>query len=281
MDIVLPLAAIDLDRYLRLQRPSFERHYADLGRTTIITPRGEVDVVRAATADVPGVVVVDERSIVPEAFLLGRLRERGRNWYLQQMIKLAAVYASTAEFVLVLDADVVAVRAVGDADLVREGRALRPRNPRETHPDWVEHAATALQVEPIDYSASVTPSVLSREAVHRLARHAASLRSDRTKVRAAGAVPGLRRHVTSWRGRLIGRLPWTEYQLYDTFLQRLDHFDEFHVVDPEVTLYGNCVWYPGAFDVWRPSPPDSPFFFSVLQGALDIPVDVIEARLRG
>jgi hypothetical protein len=281
MEIVLPLAAVDLDRYLRLQRPSFERHYADLDRTSIITGPGDVDVVRAATAELAGVVVVDERSIVPEAFLLRPRLEGGRNWYLQQLIKLSAVHAAATEFALVLDADVIAVRGVSDADLVRDGRALRPRNPRDTHPDWVEQAATALRVEALDYSASVTPSVLSREAVQRLALHATTLRSDRPKVRAASAVPGLRRRLTSWRGRLIGRLPWTEYQLYDTFLQRCDHFDEFHVVDPDVTLYGNCVWDREAFAAWRPSRPDSPFFFSVLQGALGIPIAAIEAKLRG
>ena len=40
MEIVLPLLASDLDRYLRLQRPTFERHYVDLAATRNISRAG-------------------------------------------------------------------------------------------------------------------------------------------------------------------------------------------------------------------------------------------------
>src|SRR5262245_26797828 len=104
MQIVLPLLAGDLDRYLRLQRPTFERHYRDLDQTRIIVRPEDFRAVRHATAGLSGVSVVDQRELVPELALV-RAVQRGvrRDWYAQQLIKLAAVDAAETEFALVLD----------------------------------------------------------------------------------------------------------------------------------------------------------------------------------
>jgi len=284
MDIVIPLLASDLERYLRLQRPTFEHHYANLGTTwVIVRPEDRLEVERAISG-LAGVSVVDERELVPELALAMVLpRDKRRDWYLQQLIKLAAVAAVDTEFALVLDADVVAVRPVADSDLVVEGRALRPRAPLETHPRWVAQAAEALGLEPLDYSASVTPSVLAREAVRLLARYAErSVRARRWQVHALSLVPGIRRQLSTWRGRLLGALPWTEYQLYDTFLVRSGHFDRFHRYSTDPVLYANSVWRARHFDDWSPSPREvAPVhFFSVVQGRARIPVEAVREKLE-
>jgi len=284
MDIVIPLLASDLDRYLRLQRPTFERFYADLGTTWMIVRPEDFLEVKRAIAGLTGVRVVNERELVPELAVARAVRrDTSRDWYVQQLIKLAAVAGVDTEFALVLDADVVAVRSVADCDLVVEGRALRPREPVETHPRWVAQAAEALGVEPLDYSASVTPSVLAREAVWLLARYAErSVRPRRWQVRIASLVPGIRRRLSTWRGRLIAAFPWTEYQLYDTFLVRSGHFDRFHRYSTDPVLYANSVWRAKHFDDWNPSPrEDAPvYFFTVVQGLASITVEEVREKLE-
>jgi hypothetical protein len=100
-------------------------------------------------------------------------------------------------------------------------------------------------------------------------------------MRAAALVPGLRRRVRSWRGRLLGALPWTEYQLYDTFLVRTGDFERFHRISTDPVLYGNCVWERDAFDQWQaaPSMASPTHFFSVVQGSTGITVDAVRTKL--
>ena len=287
LDIVLPLLEVDLLRYLRLQRPTFERLYADLRRTWIITRPSDLVRIRRATSRLPGVTVVDERELVPEASARARMMlliPWQRGWHIQQLIKLAAVARSDTEFALVLDADVVAVRPVTDADLIVGDRALRPKEPFDTHPGWVAQAAAVLGMEPTDYSASVTPSILSRDAVQLLAEYAARFVRPRGRARVAAVTPGLSRLLKSWRGRLISALPWTEFQLYDTFLVGTGNFQRFHWssgMDPP-RLYGPCVWHADQFANWFPDPTVGvgTHFFAVVQGNLGIPVEAVEERLR-
>lgn len=284
MDIVLPLLGRDLQLYLRLQRPTMEQFYANLGTTWVITRAKDLPAVEAGTSSLAGVRVMDEHDVVPElpttAWLRLLIPEGG--WYRQQLVKLAAVAQVETPFALVLDADVLAVRPVSDADLLEGGRALRPTGPVESHPRWVKLAATVLNMDPLDWSASVTPSVLSREAVHLLAEYSAeSIRPRRLRVRIASGVPGLRRHLTSWRGRLLGAFPWTEYQLYDTFLVGIEEFNRFHITKHGIRLYDNCVWHDDPFDLWVPgAATDVTYFFSVVQGNKGIPVEAIEEKLR-
>jgi hypothetical protein len=284
VDVVLPLLAADLERYLRLQRPTFERYYADLDRTTIVTRPDDLVAVTAATRHLDGVEVVDERALVPELELVRRLPgSSARGWYLQQIIKLAAVHEARTDFVLVVDGDVFAARPVRDADLVPNGRALRTKEPRERHPSWVDNAGTALGMTPLDYSASVTPSVLARAGVRELAAYAQRELPDlRRSLALARRIPGLRARLGSWRGRLLANLPWTEFQLYDTFLVRAGRFDAFHVYSDDPVVYGNSVWFDGVFDDWDPSPRDDEpvAYFSVVQSYVNVTIDAVEQKLR-
>jgi hypothetical protein len=280
VDIVLPLLASDVERYRRLQRPTFERFYRDLGVTWIYARPEEIEAVTSATDDVPNVHVVSDLELVPELKLMRAVRrDVTRGWYQQQVIKLAALAALDGPFALVLDADVIAVRDVRDADMVTDGRAIRGREPVAQHPTWVAQSGTALGMAPLDYSAKVQPSVLAPDAVRLLADYArGSVRPRKRVVRLASVAPAMR----TWRGRLISALPWTENQLYDTFLVRSGQFERFHEYRDDRLLYDNCVWARRQFDEWEPGPrPDLPtFYFSVVQNVLPIPIEAIEQKLR-
>jgi hypothetical protein len=285
MDIVVPILASDLDRYLVLQRPTFQRYYRDLDTTFLVTRPDHLAEVRARTRHLPGVEVRNEQEIAPELRWLRIVRRRpGRDWHVQQLVKLASVAAARSDFVLVLDADVIAVRDVSDDDLVRDGRALRPKErEEEDHPTWIEMAGTALGVEPLDYSASVTPSVLARAAVLELAEYVRrNVRPRRPSLRLIAGAPIPGNPLRTWRGRLLSVNPWTEYQVYDTYLVRAGSFDRFHVYSDDPVLYGNSLWVKGQFDDWDPRPlADGPrYFFTVAQGYLGIPVDALAARLH-
>jgi hypothetical protein len=229
-------------------------------------------------------------------------------WYRQQLIKLAATAEVDTEFALVLDADVIAVRSISDSELIVDGRALRPKGPMK-HPEWAASAARVLRMNPIDYEPSVTPSVLSREVIRQLATYATtSLRPRRlqdyakatrraakrqgaraalgkaasARVRVAAVTPGLRHCLTGWRGCLLAQLPWTEYQLYDTFLAGTSSFEAFHYSSDDQLISGNSLMSGSNPNDWTPGPSiDGPSFgFSVVQSRTAIPVPVLEARLR-
>jgi hypothetical protein len=278
------MIAGDLQTYLALQRPSFEHFYGDLGTTWIVTRPRDLPTIASATSGLADVRVVDEQTLVPELEAVRRVRRRtGRDWHFQQLIKLAGVASVDRPFVLVVDADVIAVQPVTDRDLVRDGRALRPQLPLEEHPEWVRLGGVALGLEPLDYAAAVTPSVLAPPAVRELAQFAvAAVRPRRLDLRLASRVPGLRRTLTSWRGRLIGAMPWTEYQIYDTFLVRTGRFDTYHYYSDDPVIYGNSVWTPQDFEGWYPCRPGNEprHFFSVVQGYLGIPLDEVASRMR-
>ena len=286
MDIVIPLLAKDLERYLKLQRPTLERYYADLETTWIVARPSDLAQIREATSPLSGTRVLNECAVVPELPLpwwVAPIIPSASPWRLQQLIKLAMVAQVETNHALVLDADVIAVRPVADSDLVVGGRALRHKEPIHTHPEWIEQSAAALGLDPIDYSASLTTSVLSRQAVRMLAQYVERFAAPRRwQVRALAAMPGMRHAFSSWRGRLIATLPWTEYQLYDTFLVRTGNFDRFHLHSDDPRLYGNGVWRTENFDNWvaGPNREDRTYFFSVIQSTIRVPVETIERKLR-
>jgi hypothetical protein len=284
VDIVLPLLAVDLERYQRLQRPTFERFYADLGTTWIIVRPEDLRVIEEATSSLAGVRILEEGELVPElptSAWMKRVIPSG--WRRQMLIKLAAVaQVVDSPFALVLDADIVAVRPFSDADLLEDGRALRPKEWTGRHVQWIRQASVVLRMDALEWSASLTPSVLSRDAVRLLAQYAAmSVRPSRLRLRIATAIPGLRRRLTGWRGRLLGAFPWTEYHLYDTFLAGTGQFERFHVSPAGKKLYDNCVWHKDSFDLWIPgATTQATYFFSVVQSKKGIPVAAIEEKLR-
>jgi hypothetical protein len=212
------------------------------------------------------------------------LRRQPSGWHIQQLIKLAAVAEAESQFSLVADADVVAVGPVADADLIVDGRALRPKYPLwKPHAAWSRWASRVLNLPPMDYQAALTPSVLASDAVRSLAAYVEACVPPRSRARIPAAIPGARRLVNSWRSRLISAIPWTEYELYDMFLAGNGSFERFHWTSPTGVprLYADCVWVPDDFENWVTAPvEDRSYFFSVVQSNCNIPVEVIEERLR-
>jgi hypothetical protein len=289
MIVVLPLVDADLDRYTLVNRPSLERFYRDLDEVWIITRRSDLRAVRNRVGTV-GVRVTDERALVPEEWLrwdprparVERRRTEPTNWYFQQLLKLAAIAEIHGDFALTMDADVFAVREFDDDDLVRGGRALRPREPRIKYPDWVADAAATLGTHELDYQAAVTPCVLSRDVVRLLARYVTEhvpVRGPRLTTLAK--VPLVRGYASSWRGRLLGH-KWTEYQIYDTFVRDQDLWDRYHFLSDDPVFLGNEVHQADEFPDWSPvPPPEGPIhWFSLVQSRSGIPAEPVARRIR-
>ncbi len=253
VDAVLPLAARDLDRAQLLFR-SLERFFEPLGTLWVVVPdaeRGEIEV--------PFGEVVRDSELVPE---LGEV-EGVHGWHVQQLVKLAVAEGVETPFYLTLDADVFCVRPTRYEDLVRDGRALAQITPPH-HPEWNDDAERVLGLPRSGRQHGVTPALLSRDGVLALQRHLAASAGE------------------PWRLHLLRSLPWTEYSLYNTFLEGTGRWDDLHVNGGESALYGNSVWIHGQWDDWKAA--DSfdgaaPFFFSVVQSATRVPPHAVWERV--
>jgi hypothetical protein len=122
-----------------------------------------------------------------------------RPWQRQQIIKLNAPAFVDAEFVLMLDPDVMAIKPLNRALLVGEGRALLEPESREVHRQWWLDSADLLEVSPglERPGMNVTPAVLSTAVLRELHR----------RLEAVGGRPWMDVLLTSYCN-------WTEYTLY-------------------------------------------------------------------
>ena len=112
----------------------------------------------------------------------------------------------------------------------------------------------------------MTPAVLARDAVLALAQY--------LETRSAGR---------GWRSYLVRNLPWTEYSLYNTFLEGVGLLDRYHVDGGEDSIYGNAVWMEGQWAEWDAAAsfgPAVPFCFSVVQSATRIPPEAVWERVE-
>jgi len=287
VDAVLPLTAVDLERAQILFR-SLEALFEPLGTCFVVPPRQDVAAVRAG---VPRgrYEVVPEPAVIPEIDYFRRMaRLRAKlhivgppihGWYVQQLVKLAIAPRISTPFYLTLDADVVCVRRTRYDDLVRNGRALVQTSP-PNHPEWNDDAERVLALPRSDRQYAVTPALLSRAAVVELTRHLESrvdprLRRLRARLphRLAADIAG------SWRSYLLRNLPWTEYAVYHTFLERTGRFAEHHVLAHEDALYANSVWMASQFDEWDPGAAEGAPF-SVVQSAARIPPERVRAKVE-
>ena len=267
VDAVLPLVRADLPR-ARILFDSLEQHFEPLRRCFVVTPDDDVEHVAAAVPR-ERYEVVAESSIVPElpyfrsiAQLRARLRLVGppfHGWFVQQLLKLAVAPRVRTRFYLTLDADVVCVRPTTYDDLVDDGRARVQTSP-PNHPEWNDDAERVLGLPRSGIQYAVTPALFAREGVRELARHLAA-RDTRRR----------------WRAYLLRNLPWTEYALYHTFLERTGRFDAYHVLAGEDAIYANGVWIESQFDEWDPNGGDAPF--TVVQSATRIAPGRVREKL--
>jgi hypothetical protein len=275
IDAVLPLTASDYERARILLR-SLDRFFVDLGICWIVTPDGDLDAIGRSIRGARYRVIA-ESVIIPELRVhnwirtaVSRSHRPVAGWCVQQLVKLAIAEHIQSEFYVTLDADVICTKPVSLADLVRNGRAIADRHPHDIHREWYVWAERVLGLRRSGWTHGVTPALLSREAVLLLQRYLAGrvhpfLRGlGRLWPRASlpNAV------LAGWRSYLLRNLPWTEYALYNTFLEATGRYGDYYVEESQSRLYGNSVWQEDQFPSWDPAksfrgPRD--FFFSVVQ----------------
>jgi hypothetical protein len=267
LDAILPLTCTDLDRARVLIR-SLDRFCPDLRTCWIAVPDSECVTIRREIGG-ERYRVVPESRIVPELPRINLLRRILRRrpmsgWQVQQLIKLAACDHVGTDWYLTLDADVICLQPWRYGDLIRDDRALGIRYPGPLPQDaaWYQEAARVLKLPPtMGIMHGVTPALLHRGIVHLLARRITDL-----------TVLG---RVLGWRAILIREMGWTEYTLYNTFLEARGLYDNYYWVG--TGMYANSVWQAEQFETWDPGKGSS--YFTVVQSNLKIPVERVWAKV--
>jgi Family of unknown function (DUF6492) len=158
-----------------------------------------------------------------------------RGWHRQQIIKLFCAELVQSEFFLVLDPDVFAVKPIRYEDLIVDGRAIFETDRREWHADWWRDSAELLGVDPHleRPGMGVTPAILSSAGCRGLTRYITE------------------RHGREWYGVLLSRYmtQWTEYTLYNLYLEHTGQFDKYHV-HPATAGLVTRLHSPAPWGVW-------------------------------
>ena len=196
-----------------------------------------------------------------------------RNWHRQQIIKLMCAELVQNEFFMVLDPDIFAVKAAHAGDLIVNGRAIVEADRREWHAEWWRDSADLLGVDPgLELPGmGVTPAILSRDACRGLTRYIED------------------RHQRSWHEVLLSRYAtqWTEYTLYNLYLEHTRQFDRYHVT-PAAAGLKQRLHSPAPWGVWKSGDyekldvaglfsADNPGLFSVVQSNVGVTPQCIAA----
>jgi hypothetical protein len=289
---VLPLTRRDVDRF-RILRTSLERFFRDLGTCWVVVPDREARSLAAEIGEPPYRVLPESR-VIPELrfynvlrALVGRSHRPTQGWSVQQLVKLAIADRVQTEFYLTLDADVICTRPVSCGQLIRGGRAvcrLRQRDVIDQWPEWYAWAERVLGLPASGVNRGVTPALLHTGSVLALHDWLAGRVSPPLQRLARGLPPGslARTLLAGWRSYLLRTLPWTEYALYDTFVEATGRFDRHHSADERTTISGNSVWYRWMWPDWKPEESFTgrdDFYFSVVQSNQGFTVDEVWRRV--
>jgi hypothetical protein len=171
-----------------------------LDELVVVARADEVDVIERHLRqwpDLPLRIVVEDEHF--PAFRRFQRPWQVRPWQRQQIIKLNAPALTSADFVLTLDPDVLAIRSVDREALLPGGRALLEPEPRSTHRQWWLDSADLLEVEPAleRPGMNVSPALLSTTV----------LREVHRRLETVGGRPWMDVLLTSY-------CDWTEYTLY-------------------------------------------------------------------
>lgn len=194
-----------------------------------------------AVAYVESLGLADE--VLSEDALHPVLARTPPGWMKQQMIKLCAARAAHTDVVLVLDADVLVLRDVTEADLFVGDRAKFFVEDRggSVHPDWIAASAAFVGVDPAGTpSYWPTPNLLDLEVLARLHGHLA-------RRHGTDAVEAMLRH----HGR------FTEWATYGLFAASDPVGRDRHAFVEERHAAG--VWNPAEAAAWTYGPDSPPF----------------------
>ena len=183
-----------------------------------------------------------------------------RPWQRQQVIKLNSPALTSADFVLTLDPDVMAVKPLDRDLLVAGGRAILEPEPRAVHRQWWLDSADLLDVDPgLDrHGMNVTPALLSTAVLAELHR----------RLEETGGRPWMDVLLTSY-------CDWTEYTLYLLAAERASLLARHHVFadDPDAPAHlhtdpATSIWDAASAtqaNVERLFTADDPGLFAVVQ----------------
>ncbi len=143
---------------------TLSRHWADPAplALTVVGLGGELAELRRLAGARANLTVsfLDERDLLSRPAILAL-----PGWHKQMFIKLLFARVCAADAYLYLDADILCVRPLGRADMVRDGLALSDWEPKHVHPGWWTASRRLLgRAEATsDWGLSVTPNLLVRE----------------------------------------------------------------------------------------------------------------------
>jgi hypothetical protein len=284
IDAVLPLTRNDYERFKILQK-SLTLFFKDLGTCWIVVPDRDFYILNSLIKN-EHFVVLPESSLIPEFNIFRKIF----GWYKQQLIKIAIAEKITSSFYLTLDADVICTRVCHYSDFLKEGRAVCNLEKEGSHfLEWYAWVEDVLQLKGSNRYHSVTPAILSKEAMIKLHEYI-SLLSEKTSFSSNKRsiflallkyFPILQKIFSLYRTYLLLHLPWTEYSLYYSFLEEMNLFDQYHFIE-EIKVYDNCVWNRDEFDSWNPAISFNEInsCFTVVQSNTNIPAEEIWQKVR-
>ena len=82
---------------------------------------------------------------------------------------------------------------------------------------------------------------------------------------------------------MLRQIPWTEYALYNTFLEATGLFDKYHFDGGEFSIYSHSVWNAEDFERWVPADSfsgEGNFFFIVIQSTSGASVEDIKRKVH-
>ncbi len=291
LDAVLPLTLKDYERF-RILSYSIKRFFECLNTLWIVTKNDEYKELSAKIDD-SNYHVMPEEEIIPELKLYKlivrpvvsvRLRKNTQlGWYVQQLVKMGIAPTIETDFYLTLDADVICLRPVRYSDLVQNGRAIVNTTNEDWHPDWYKSAEKVLGLPRSGITHGVTPAILSKKAMISLHDYLSS-RSNiffRALSRAARSGSLVENLAMSWRSYLLRNLPWTEYALYNTYLEAMNLFEEFHFHGGPYAIYDtyNSVWDKVNACDWDPGRLNENSFFTVVESYSGLTPEYIMKRI--
>jgi hypothetical protein len=312
IDVIVPVAARDVERLSRLMVPSVLSWFEPLGTLWIGTRDDDYKAVRNRFSGIRQIEVVPETAVVPEfrlfegpvGFVAGqatsrltsalqelRLASRAyrlnlvrSGWFRQQLVKLAFAEWVETPFYLALDADILCVRPTKFSDLVENGRAVVQSGESSRFSSWPVWATRVLEVSPPKPRHVFTPAILAADAVRRMTEMIASKPFGWRRCIASplNAIGPRLKSPKNWRSRLLFDLPWTEYALYFTYLDALGLFDRYHYEPKERRLFGSTLLASDDWSAWDPGiafAPGQPFHFTVVQSNQHIPPDEVYERI--
>jgi hypothetical protein len=299
-DAVLPMLIKDYDRFRVLDK-SLRKNLKDLNIAWLIAPNGQCNSIKKLIND-------DYYRIIPESIILPELKYynninkilhgpvlRGRyfvnkgkcntqGWYIQQLIKLAMAEKVETDFYLTLDADVVCLRQVGYDDLIQNGKAITNTTKEDVHPEWYEDAERILKIPRSGLTHGVTPAIFNRNAVIELQKYLAQQVHPIFKIISCFSPSNslLNNMAKSWRSFLIRNTPWTEYSLYNTFLEAMKLFNKYHIDKGAEAIYSrsSSVWLNEQITNFNIDKfIKSEAFFLVFQSTSDIPIEDVWEKI--